>query len=113
MFKAKVKKMGGFLRFMTGAAGITLAPFGIYIEEKYLKNKEVINHEKIHWQQQLELLIIFFYLWYIIEWFIKLFINSPNAYYTISFEREAYGNDENLKYLETRKKFAWFKHIIK
>lgn len=95
------------------AAGITLAPFGIYVKEKHLTNVRMINHETIHWKQQMEMLIIFFYLWYFIEWIIKIFTNFGNAYKSLSFEREAYDNDDNLNYLNERKHFAWIKRIFK
>jgi len=109
----KVKKMNGFVSFITfgWAAGITLAPFGVYIKEKYLTDKRMINHESIHWKQQLEMLIIFFYLWYVIEWIIRIFVNGSKAYKSLSFEREAYQNDDNLEYLKTRKRFSWLKYI--
>jgi hypothetical protein len=112
MLKPKIRKIGWFLSLFP-IAGITLAPFGIYILEKQIKSSRIINHEKIHWQQQLEMLIIFFYLWYLIEWFIKLFTCFGNAYKSLSFEREAYDNEYNLKYLETRKHFAWIKRTLK
>lgn len=96
-----------------GPIAITLAPFGIYIKEKYINHRVVINHEKIHWAQQIEMLIIPFYLWYFIEWLIKLILPPVGAYVMIGFEREAYDNEENLSYLKTRKHFAWFKRIIK
>jgi hypothetical protein len=113
--KAKVKKMNGFVSFITfgWAAGITLAPFGIYIKEKYLTLKRMVNHEKIHWQQQLEMLIIFFYLWYFIEWLIKLFFYGNKAYHNLSFEREANEFENDYTYLEKRKHFAWIKRIFK
>lgn len=92
---------------------ITLSPFGIYFKsEKTMKSLRTVNHEKIHWQQQLEMLIIPFYLWYFIEWIIRIF-GSANAYRNLSFEREAYGNDGNMNYLETRKRYCWIKYIIK
>ena len=63
------------------AAAITLWPFGIYLrDDKYLNNKELINHESIHWKQQIEMLGIFFYLWYLIEWIVKIFIYGKQAY---------------------------------
>ena len=34
-----------------------------------------------------------------------------NAYRNISFEREAYANEEYIDYLENRKRFAWIKYI--
>jgi len=111
--KPKVKKMGWFVSTITfgWAAGITLAPFGIYAKEKYLTWQSMINHESIHWKQQMEMLIIFFYLWYLIEWIIRIFVNGKKAYISLAFEREAYQNDDNLDYLKTRKRFSWFKYI--
>jgi hypothetical protein len=113
MFKPRIKIMTNFLEFFLGKniVGITLCPFGIYLKLNYLTRQKTINHEKIHWQQQLEMLIIFFYLWYIIEWLIRIFTNPNNAYKSLSFEREAYGNDDNLDYLKTRKPYAWLKYI--
>jgi hypothetical protein len=124
MCKPKIKKMNGFVSFITfgWAAAITLAPFGIYVQQKYLdwehtapySYNRIINHEKIHWQQQLEMLIIFFYLWYLIEWFIKLILPPyDSAYSALSFEREAEDNESNFDYLKTRKHYAWIKRLFK
>ena len=85
--------------------GITLYPFILLKKKHFKEDKVLINHEKIHLRQQLELLIVFFYLWYIIEyyyWYFKL-KNSFLAYKYISFEREAYAMEDDLHYLETRK----------
>lgn len=114
IFKPKLKIIGGFLKFFLSEniAAITLCPFGIYFKnEKYLNRERTVNHEKIHWKQQLEMLIIFFYLWYLIEWVIRLFTNPNNAYRSLSFEREAYGNDNDLDYLDKRKPYAWLKYM--
>ena len=69
-----------------------------------------LNHEKIHTVQIKEMLYIFFYIWYIVEWMIRLFMKG-NAYRNISFEREAYNNEKDLSYLDNRKRFAWIKYI--
>ena len=69
-----------------------------------------INHEAIHTTQMKEMLYIFFYVWYIIEWGIRLFMKG-NAYRNISFEREAYANQNNLSYLNTRKRYAWLNFL--
>ena len=108
----KIKKITKFISFFTGESviGVTLAPFGIYIDESHLKNKRTIRHETIHWKQQMEMLIIPFYLWYVTEWFIRLFMRG-NAYKNISFEREAYGNESNENYLEKRKFYSWVKYL--
>ena len=84
--------------------GITLWPF-VILREKYKgRAKRIINHESIHIKQQEELLIIPFYILYVTEWFIKLFFYGKEAYYNISFEREAYSNEYDFQYLESRKK---------
>ena len=69
---------------------------------------ELINHERIHTAQMLEMGIIFFYLWYIIEWIVRL-TQRGNAYYRISFEREAYRYERDLTYLTRRKWYSWWK----
>ena len=90
---------------------MAIFPF-ILIKKKY-KGTEIlkvkINHEKIHIQQQKELLVIFFYIAYVMEWFVRLFMKG-NAYRNISFEKEAYSNDDNLEYLKQRKIFNFIKY---
>lgn len=96
-----------------GFIGLTLYPF-IFLKRKELKLDTIlINHEKIHLKQQLELLVIFFYVFYGLEWLIKLFKykNSYIAYQNLSFEREAYQNETNLNYTKTRKNWAFLKYL--
>lgn len=82
--------------------------FGIiFTRDINLISDKTLNHESIHTQQMLETLIIGFYVWYVLEWFIKLFVYGKDAYYNISFEREAYLNDFNSNYLKTRKRYNW------
>ena len=85
--------------------GILFARKGCVIDEKCL------NHERIHTAQMKEMLYVFFYLWYIVEWIIKLFIYGKNSYRHISFEIEAFENDDNLNYLASRTRFAWWKYL--
>ena len=52
---------------------MTLYPF-LLINKKYyakLKSKDY-NHENIHAQQQKEMLIVFFYVWYLFEYLYRL-----------------------------------------
>ena len=85
---------------------ITLYPY-IFIKDE--GNPIVINHEKIHLEQQRELWLIGFYLLYVWYWFIAKVAGFSNtgAYHTIPFEREAYDKEEDMEYLNNRKKFAW------
>ncbi len=68
-----------------------------------------LNHEKIHTAQIKEMLYVFFYVWYVIEWLIRL--PKGNAYHNISFEREAYDNQYDLNYLKSRRRFVFLKYI--
>ena len=96
-----------------GFVGLTLFPF-IFLKRKDLKEDYIlINHEKIHLKQQSELLVIFFFIFYFIEWLIKIlyYKNSYLAYKNLSFEREAYVNEGNLYYLEKRKFWAFLNYL--
>ena len=96
-----------------GFSGITLYPF-IFLKQKKLKqNLELINHEKIHLQQQLELLVILFYVFYGLEWLIKFlkYKRKHTTYRNLSFEREAYANENNLNYLHDRKAWSFIKYL--
>ena len=60
-------------------------------------------------QQQLETLIVPFYLLYFFEFFIRILQhrNVEKAYRNISFEKEAYQYESKIDYLDNRKRFAW------
>jgi len=90
---------------------ITIMPFGIFVKPDYLDDKQTIHHETIHARQQIEMFILFFYIWYLVEWLIRLVINWKMAYMSVSFEREAYRNDENSEYLTERKRLAWLSYL--
>lgn len=81
-----------------------------YSDEQF---RRMINHESIHTEQMKELGYIFFYIFYIVEWFVRLFINGFAAYENISFEREAYENEDDFGYIAKRKRYSWIKRIVK
>jgi len=88
--------------------------FGLIIARKeYGKLNDVEkNHERIHTRQMLEMLIIFFYITYIIEWLIRLiqYKDRKKAYLNISYERESYKHMYDLDYLKRRHFFAFIKY---
>ncbi|MFA4867386.1 MAG: hypothetical protein WC623_04265 [Pedobacter sp.] len=95
------------------ANAMAVYPF-ILLKNKFQKEDLVlINHERIHLRQQLELLIIPFYLLYLINYVINLikYRNHYRAYLNISFEKEAYACDQNLNYLKSRKFFSWINYF--
>lgn len=90
---------------------MALYPFMIFKSERTKKDIIVIRHEKIHFKQQLELLIIPFYIVYLLHYTLNLmkYRNTRRAYFNICFEKEAYQNDQDPDYLENRKPFAWLR----
>lgn len=88
--------------------------FGVIFARKEFEelSKRTLNHEAIHTAQMKELLYVFFYLWYGVEWLVKLFrYGRKGAYRNISFEREAYTHQYDYDYLSKRKYYAWWKMI--
>ncbi len=97
---------------LKGFAAINL--FGIiFIRRGIIVDEITLNHEAIHTTQMKELWYVGFYLLYILEWIIKLFFYKRNAYYNISFEREAYENQYTSEYLKKRKRFNWINKLLK
>tara|TARA_R110000744_G_C19243193_1_gene549457 strand:- start:2 stop:361 length:360 start_codon:yes stop_codon:yes gene_type:complete len=78
-----------------------------------LSEKDKI-HETIHYQQQLELLIVGQWLLYFLFWFIGVvkYRNGAISYLNNPFEIEAYTNETDDTYLITRKRYAWIKYVI-
>lgn len=111
--------------------------FGLIFTRAELTKKEK-NHENIHTKQMFECailgfcligaLIIFsnisywwlltslltFYVFYGLEYIIvRLFHKKQNdAYHDVSFEEEAYVNDDNLEYNKVRIPFNWVKYLV-
>jgi hypothetical protein len=96
-----------------GYRGLTIFPF-VLLKYGFDKvNKTLLNHEKIHLRQQLEMLILPFFVWYFFEYVIRFiqYKKADLAYRNISFEREAYANESKLSYLETRSFFGFWKYL--
>lgn len=94
--------------------GICLNLFGTFwTRDPSWIDKYVINHERIHTAQQREMLFLPFYIFYLLEWLVRIIIhrNATQAYLNISFEKEAYTHGHDLKYLERRKHFAWVRAL--
>jgi hypothetical protein len=95
--------------------GITIFPFMILRKRSFLQNRYLINHEKIHLRQQIELLIIPFYIIYGFEFLVRLvqYRSWKLAYLNISFEREAYINEKDLNYLKSRPFWNFIRYFKK
>lgn len=95
------------------ASAVTIFPFIFLQSESFTKDLVLLNHERIHIKQAIELMIIPFYIWYLLEFLIRYsqFRNFRRAYYNISFEREAYRNQNNINYCEGRKVWGFLKYL--
>lgn len=94
-------------------AGMALFPFILLKDARLKTHKVLINHEKIHLKQQLELLVLPFYVLYISFYIVNLirYRNHNMAYREICFEREAFGNEQDFTYLKKRKALGWMNYI--
>lgn len=89
-------------------------PFLLVQDKKSVEDPVFMNHERIHARQQLELLLIPFFLWYGIEYLILRFkYNHDRAYKNIVFEREAYSMQFELDYLKSRKMWSFTRFYSK
>jgi len=91
------------------ATGMAIFPLILIKNASQKDNQVLINHEKIHLQQQLELLILPFYVLYLLNYFINLarYRSANKAYLQIIFEREAYHVERDLQYLKKRRFWGW------
>jgi hypothetical protein len=55
-----------------------------------------------------------FFIWYFMEYLVRLvqYKNADLAYRNISFEREAYANEENLTYLKSRSFLRFLNYLV-
>lgn len=85
-----------------GFAAVNL--FGVVFARRSARplTPTTLRHERIHTAQMRDLLYAGFYVCYLAEWFVRLFMKG-SAYRNISFEREAYANQNSKGYLKTRR----------
>lgn len=99
------------LRYLAGRYVNAMAIWPIILVRN-IETKEsivTINHEKIHIRQQVELLVLPFYILYLF-YYLKYRIlghSHIQSYYLIPFEKEAYHHESDLEYLSNRKWLAW------
>lgn len=96
-----------------GYRGFAVLPFVFHRNHLDKEDLVFVNHEKIHLQQQLEMCFVPFFIWYFIEFLLRLiqYKNWNLAYKNISFEREAYANEKELDYLNRRSFWRFLKYI--
>lgn len=87
-----------FLKWF-GINGIVIYPFVMYCDVN--PSEAVTNHEGIHLQQISRDGILRFYSRYVAEYLVGRWrgFNHDQAYRRISYEQEAYGHQNNQKYV--------------
>jgi len=87
-----------------GYRGMTVFPFVVIRDDTEKENLVVMNHERIHIRQQIELLVLPFYVWYFLDFLVQWirYRDQKKAYRNVIFEREAYANEKDLNYLKSR-----------
>lgn len=93
--------------------GMAFFPFILLRNKNSRQDPVLMNHERIHLRQQLELLIVPFYLFYLINYLYNLIttLDHETAYRNIIFELEAYDHDKELNYLAHRRLFNFLDYI--
>ena len=95
-----------------GFRGMTVFPFVFVSDGNASQDLVLMNHELIHLRQQMELLVLPFYVIYGLDYLVKFirYRDKNVAYRNVVFEREAYENENDLEYLKSRSfwKFARF-----
>ena len=78
--------------------GMTIPPFGIFIKKKYKGNKQILDHDKIHWKQYKRMGLFMYYFRYITQLIII-------GYDTMPMEMEARQNEDLKTQWNYRKKY--------
>ena len=94
-------------------SGITLFPFIFLASTEIKQNNQIVQHEKIHLRQELEMFVVLFYLIYFTEFLVGCikYNDRYKVYRNISFEREAFDNDFNPDYLKIRRMWACWRYF--
>lgn len=109
----------------------------LFVREEVEVSPTILRHEAIHTRQQYEIMVTsaILFLWvvntyswlcylliifampmvlYGLAWLVALVLPPyDSAYKDTPFEREAYANQHNPNYLDSRPIFAWVRYILK
>lgn len=96
-----------------GFLGFAVFPFVLLASEKHKMNEVLLRHERIHLRQQSELLVLPFFIWYFLEYALRLlqYRDRNKAYRNICFEREAYANEKSPDYLKSRALWSFITYV--
>ena len=87
---------------------ISLFPF---VFSRGVVSESTRRHETIHFQQQLETFVIFFYIIYLWDYLRSRIGGNTGkkSYRLIRAEKEAYENELDADYLKSRPRYSWLR----
>lgn len=100
--------------FRKNFVGMAIFPFILLRNKEDKSDLHLVHHERIHIIQQIEMLVLPFFIWYLTEYAYRMIqykFDGHKAYRNISFEREAYANEHDLDYLKKRKFYSFLKYV--
>lgn len=87
--------------------------FGVvFVRRGHVASARLLRHEGVHSVQMRELLWVGFYLWYVMEWLVRLVVCRRRAYMGIGFEVEARLGADDEGYLHKRRPYAWARYMF-
>lgn len=131
--------IANILLYFSYCETITVGPFVFTKLKEEQVSQNVRNHECTHVRQWTEMSLLVglllliavlswdvsawwflavpfvYYLWYGVEYLVRLCImgDGKKAYKAISFEQEAYANEQDVNYNENAGYFSWVKYLGK
>ncbi|MCS6933585.1 MAG: hypothetical protein NZM35_00360 [Chitinophagales bacterium] len=95
-------------------SGMAIFPFVLLKSRDMVHDHTLMLHERIHLVQQLEMLILPFYILYGLHYLFNLILyrSHHRAYRAVIFEREAYSNEHRPDYLKHRRPWAFLRYAF-
>lgn len=96
-----------------GYKAVTIWPF-IFVRKGARFTAVDERHEEIHGRQQVELLLLPFFILYFAEWVVRFLwhLNVKEAYKNLSFEKEAFAHQSDEGYLDKRRHYEEFRILF-
>lgn len=91
---------------------MTLCHYLLCLKKKPLPDAIFMNHDNMYARQQKEMFILFFYLWYLIDYVIPRCDRFHHeAYLRISFGDKTYAREAEEAFLKSREPCAFLTHF--
>lgn len=93
--------------------GFSFGPIVFFSEKREAVPESSIQHETIHFFQQLEMLFVFHWILYAYFYALGYYRSGKtrSAYLSNPFELEAYDNQDKKDYMKNRGWFSWTKYL--